>query len=53
VLKVTPGVRSFRIWRGQGDPSLVMVEETFATRHDADTAWKDPEVEGAIVKCCG
>ena len=31
VLKVTPGVHSFRAWRAQDDPSLVMVEETFDT----------------------
>jgi hypothetical protein len=47
---VTPGVRSFRIWRGEDDPNLVMVEETFATRDEADTAWKDPGVEAAMAE---
>jgi hypothetical protein len=34
-LNVTPGVRSFRAWRAQDDPSLVMVEETLDTREQA------------------
>jgi hypothetical protein len=50
VLKVTPGVLTFRIWRGQDDPNLVMVEETFATRDEADAAWKDPSVEAAMAE---
>jgi quinol monooxygenase YgiN len=50
VLEVTPGVLSFRIWRGQDDPGLVMVEETFETRDEADAAWKDPEVEAAMAE---
>jgi hypothetical protein len=27
-----------------------MVEETFATRDEADTAWKDPGVEAAMAE---
>ena len=47
-LKVTPGVRGFRAWRAQDDPSLVMVEETFDTREQAQTAWASAETQAAM-----
>ncbi len=47
-LKVTPGVRSFRAWRAQDDPSLVMVEETFDTRELAEAAWTSAETLAAM-----
>ena len=47
-LKVTPGVRSFRAWRAQDDPNLVMVEETFDTREQAQTAWTSAETQAAM-----
>lgn len=47
-LKVTPGVRSFRAWRPQDDPSLVMVEETFDTREQAEAAWTSAETLAAM-----
>jgi hypothetical protein len=47
-LKVTPGVRGFRAWRAQDDPSLVMVEETFDTREQAQTAWASAETRAAM-----
>ena len=47
-VKVTPGIRSFRLWRGQDDPNLVMVEETFDTREEAQTVWTDAEMFAAM-----
>ena len=47
-VKVTPGVRSFRAWRAQDDPSLVMIEETFDTREHAQAAWTLPETRTAM-----
>ena len=47
-LQVTPGVRSFRAWRAQDDPSLVMVEETFDTREQAQAAWTSAETQAAM-----
>ena len=43
-LQVTPGVRTFRIWRGQDNPNLVMVEETFDTQ-EAQAAWTSAETQ--------
>jgi hypothetical protein len=47
-VKVTPGVRSFRAWRAQDDPSLVMIEETFDTREEAEAAWTSAETRAAM-----
>jgi hypothetical protein len=47
-VEVTPGVRSFRAWRAQDDPSLVMVEETFDTREQAQAAWTSGETQAAM-----
>ena len=47
-LQVTPGVLSFRFWRAQDDPSLVMVEETFETREQAEAAWTSAETLAAM-----
>jgi hypothetical protein len=47
-LKVTPGVRSFRAWRAQDDPGLVMIEETFDTREQAQAAWSSEETRTAM-----
>jgi hypothetical protein len=47
-LTVTPGVRSFRAWRGQDDPSLVLIEETFDTREEAQVAWTSAETRAAM-----
>lgn len=47
-LKVTPGVRSARAWRAQDDPSLVMIEETFDTRDEAQAAWTSAEALAAM-----
>ena len=47
-LKVTPGIRSARAWRGQDDPALVMIEETFDTREKAQAAWTSAETQAAM-----
>lgn len=47
-LQVTPGIRTFRLWRGQDDPNLVMVEETFATREEAQATWTSAETQAAM-----
>jgi heme-degrading monooxygenase HmoA len=47
-LKVTPGIHSFRVWRAQDDANLVMIEETFDTRDEAQAAWTAPEVKTAM-----
>ena len=47
-LKVTPGVRSFRVWRPQDEASLVMVEETFDTREQAQAAWTSAETQAGM-----
>jgi heme-degrading monooxygenase HmoA len=47
-VQVTPGIRSFRVWRGQDDPNLVMVEETFDTREEAQALWTSAETQAAM-----
>jgi hypothetical protein len=47
-VKVTPGVRSFRAWRAQDDPNLVMVQETFDPREQARAAWTSAETQAAM-----
>jgi len=48
-LQVTPGVRTYRIWRDQDDPNLVVVEETFDSREHAQAVWTSPETEAAMI----
>ena len=45
---MTPGVRTFRLWRGQDDPNLVTIEETFGTREEAQAAWTSAEAQAAM-----
>ena len=47
-VNVTPGVRSFRAWRAQDDPNLVMVEETFDRREEAQAAWTSDWARAAM-----
>ena len=42
---VTPGIRTVRAWRGQDDENLIVIEETFDTREEAQAAWTAPEVK--------
>ena len=47
-VQVTPGIRTYRAWRGQDDPNLVMVEETFDSREAAQAAWTSAETQAAM-----
>ena len=47
-VQVTPGLRTFRHWRGQDDPNLVVIEETFDTREEAQAAWTSAEAQAAM-----
>jgi heme-degrading monooxygenase HmoA len=47
-LKMTPGIRSFRVWRGQDDTNLVVIEETFDSREEALAAWTSAETQTAM-----
>jgi len=47
-IQVTPAIRTVRAWRGQDDPNLVMVEETFDTREEAQAAWTSAETLAAM-----
>jgi hypothetical protein len=47
-VQVTPGIRTYRAWRGQDDPQLVLVEETFDSREEAQAAWTSAEALAAM-----
>jgi quinol monooxygenase YgiN len=47
-VQVTPGIRTYRAWRGQDDPNLVVVEETFDSREVAQAAWTSTETQAAM-----
>ena len=47
-VQATPSIRSIRTWRGQDDPNLVVVEETFDTREAANAAWSAPGLEAEM-----
>jgi len=47
-VQVTPGVRTFRVWRGQDDPNLVVIEETFDSREEAEAAWTSAETQAGM-----
>lgn len=47
-VRVTPGILAFRLWRSQDDPNLVVVEETFESREEAQAAWTSAETEAAM-----
>ncbi|HXH97078.1 MAG TPA: antibiotic biosynthesis monooxygenase [Gaiellaceae bacterium] len=47
-VQVTPGIRAFRLWRSQDDPNLVVIEETFDSREEAQAAWTSAETEAAM-----
>ena len=40
--------QSWRIWRGQDDPNLVAVVETFDSRETAEAIWSSPQVQEAM-----
>jgi hypothetical protein len=43
---LSPGraIRGYRVWRGEDDAGLVIVEYTFASRRDAESFITHPEV---------
>ena len=40
--------RSWRLCRGQDDPNLVLIEETFDSRETAEAIWTSPETAAAM-----
>ncbi len=48
-LEEIPGVRTFRLWRGQDDPNLVAIAETFDSREIAQAIWTSPQTQEAMI----
>jgi quinol monooxygenase YgiN len=44
------GGYSYRVWRGQDDPNLVIVSNTFESREAADAAMNDPTLREAMAR---
>jgi quinol monooxygenase YgiN len=42
-------IRSYRVWRGQDDPNLVVITETFDSREVAEALWTSPATREAMV----
>jgi len=42
-------IRSYHVWRGQDDPNLVVIEETFDSREVAEAIWTSPETKDAMI----
>ncbi len=47
-VEVTPELRSYGLWRGQDDPNLVVVVETFDSRAVAEAVWTSPVTQEAM-----
>ena len=43
-----PEILGYRIWRSQGDPSLIVVEETHASRSHAELMFNHPATREAM-----
>jgi quinol monooxygenase YgiN len=41
-------IRSWRLWRGQDDPKVVVIEETFDSRQVAEALWTSPQTKAAM-----
>lgn len=41
-------IRSWRLCRGQDDPNVVLIEETFDSRETAEAIWNSPETAAAM-----
>jgi hypothetical protein len=41
-------IRSWRLWRGQDDPKVVVIEETFDSRRVAEALWTSPQTKAAM-----
>jgi quinol monooxygenase YgiN len=44
------GVRSYRVWRGEDDPNLVIVTNTFDSRGEAEAMVKNPMLREAMAR---
>ena len=42
-------IRSYRVWRGEDDPNLVVITETFDSRDVAETSWTSPATKEAMI----
>jgi hypothetical protein len=43
-------IRSYRVWRGQDDPNIVVIAETFDSRDVAEALWTNQATKDAMVK---
>jgi hypothetical protein len=41
-------IRSYRVWRGQDDPNLVVITETFDSREVAEALWTSQATRDAM-----
>ena len=41
-------IRSWRLWRGQDDPNVIVIEETFDSRGAAEGLWTHPSTTAAM-----
>jgi len=41
-------IRGWRLWRGQDDPNLIVIEETFDSREVAEAIWTSHETKAAM-----
>jgi hypothetical protein len=43
-------IRSYRVWRGQDDPKLVVITETFDSREVAEALWTSQATQDAMAR---
>ena len=41
-------IRSWRLWRGQDDRNVIVIEETFDSRDAAEGLWTHPQTRAAM-----
>jgi quinol monooxygenase YgiN len=41
-------IKSWRLWRGQDDPNVIVIEETFDSRDAAEGLWTHPATKAAM-----
>ena len=41
-------IRSWHLWRGQDDPNLIVIQETFDSREVAEGIWAHPDTKAAM-----
>ena len=41
-------IRSWRVWRGQDDPNVIVIEERFDSREAAQGLWDHPQTKAAM-----